>query len=228
MPEEKKTGSGDAVKKESAIDELRERWGIRFLGVYCILVVSLLIYLVTVFMPVAADGTATDSLPAGGVTEQIHIFGRTVDLDLALHLIAMMAIMGGLGGATYMAYSFAKHLGTKDYDPNWTWWVIIRPFTGAAFGTVFYVVLRGLIMPQVESLNDVNMYGLMAFSGLAGMFSKQAVVWLGGVFDQMLKKFPSKGDEKDEKADRSKAPVPDDRIADPSKDKGGNGTDPHP
>lgn len=227
MPEEKKPGAGDAGKRKLAIDELRKRWGIRFLGVYCILLVSLLIYLVTAFVPIAADGTAQESLPTGsGVTEPIHLFGRTADLDLALHLIALMAIMGGLGGATYMAYSFAKHLGTKDYDPNWTWWVIIRPFTGASFGTIFYIVLRGLIMPQAESLNGVNMYGLMAFSGLAGMFSKQAVVWLGGVFDQMLKKFPTK--DNDGSADHGTEPAQKGGKTDTPENEGGQKTHSNP
>ena len=207
MPEEKKPSAGGAEQAKSPMDEFRKRWGIRFLGIYCVLVVSLLIYLVTAFMPVTADSIMLESTSAasgevvvsqpeaaedkGERTEPVGVFGRTVDLNLALHLIAMMAIMGGLGGATYMAYSFAKHLGKEDYDPHWTWWVIIRPFTGAAFGTIFYVVLRGLIMPQAESLTNVNLYGLMAFSGLAGMFSKQAIVWLGDVFDHMLKRFPT-------------------------------------
>jgi len=35
---------------------------------------------------------------------------------------------------------------------------------------------------------DVSLFGILAFSGLAGMFSKQAIEWLRQIFDQIFRK----------------------------------------
>ena len=34
----------------------------------------------------------------------------------------------------------------------------------------------------------MSLFGILAFSGLAGMFSKQAIEWLRQIFDQMFRK----------------------------------------
>ncbi|MFC2078790.1 hypothetical protein ACFLSZ_02300 [Candidatus Bipolaricaulota bacterium] len=160
----------------------KRQWGIRLLGLYCILVVSLLIYLMTAFMPVPETNA-----PGEIVLKAASLFGRTLpQLPLEIQLVVMVAIVGALGGAIYMAYSFARHVGTDDFDAHWTWWTVIRPFSGGAMGTFFYVIVRGLMLPRVTSLDQINVFGLLSFSGLAGMFSKQAVIWLSKTFDQML------------------------------------------
>ena len=41
---------------------------------------------------------------------------------------------------------------------------------------------------SVAESKDVSLFGILAFSGLVGMFSKQAIEWLRQIFDQIFRK----------------------------------------
>lgn len=71
---------------------------------------------------------------------------------------------------------------------SWLWWYLLRPFIGAALGTILYLIVRGLLFSTAAEAKAINLFGILAFAGLAGMFSKQAIEWLRKIFDQMFQR----------------------------------------
>ena len=50
---------------------------------------------------------------------------------------------------------------------------------------------RLVAFSSVAESKDVSLFGILAFSGLSGMFSKQAIEWLRRIFDQMFRQVRS-------------------------------------
>jgi hypothetical protein len=141
------------------------------LGVYCLLLIGGLLYLVIAFLPAAGEGEL-GPFPLGPETR----------------LILLVALVGALGACIHMATSFAFFAGKSELSESWLWWYLLRPFIGAALATILYLVVRGLLFSTAAEARMVNLFGLLAFAGLAGMFSKQAIEWLRQVFDQMFRR----------------------------------------
>ncbi|MGH9363373.1 MAG: hypothetical protein ACRD2T_15795, partial [Thermoanaerobaculia bacterium] len=86
--------------------------------------------------------------------------------------------------------SFTSYVGNRKFASSWTWWYILRIPVGAALALLFYFVLRGGLLPAgtlKTETGDINLFGIISFSGLAGLFSKQAVDKLGEVFDTLFR-----------------------------------------
>ncbi|MGQ9477353.1 MAG: hypothetical protein ACUVRH_02535 [Candidatus Bipolaricaulia bacterium] len=139
------------------------------LGGYCLLLIILLLYLIIAIFP-AADEVLSFSL--GPETR----------------LILLIALVGALGACIHMATSFAFFAGKSELSGSWLWWYLLRPFIGAALATILYLVLRGLFFSTAAEAKTVNLFGVLAFAGLAGMFSKQAIEWLRQIFDQVFRR----------------------------------------
>ena len=103
-------------------------------------------------------------------------------------LLLLVVIAGALGACIHMATSFALFAGKSELAASWLWWYLLRPPIGAALGTVLYLVVRGVMFSTAADAEAVNTFGVLAFAGLAGMFSKQAIEWLRQVFDQMFRR----------------------------------------
>lgn len=142
------------------------------LGVYCLLLIVILLYLIIA------------TLPASSESEVAAIFL----LGLETRLILLVALVGALGASIHMGTSFAFFAGKSELAASWLWWYLLRPFIGAALGTILYLIVRGLLFSTAAEAKAVNLFGILAFAGLAGMFSKQAIEWLRQVFDQMFRR----------------------------------------
>jgi hypothetical protein len=148
------------------------------LGVYCLLLIILLLYLLISILPPSLNGDA----------EAIPLFGGKLGLGQEAWLLLLVAIAGALGACIHMATSFTLFAGKSELVASWLWWYLLRPFIGAALGTILYLVIRGVMFSARADSRAVNLFGVLAFSGLAGMFSKQAIEWLRQVFDQMFRR----------------------------------------
>src|SRR6185295_634098 len=98
----------------------------------------------------------------------------------------------------HAAQSFASYVGNARFKSTWTWWYVLRIPIGAALALFVYFVVRGGLAGTATgagSADDLNLFGIMAFSGLAGLFSKQAADKLAEVFDTL---FATKEDRKRE------------------------------
>lgn len=142
------------------------------LGGYCLLLIVGLLYFIIAILPATGEGEGVVLYPLGPETR----------------LVLLVALVGALGACIHMATSFALFAGKTELAASWLWWYLLRPFIGAALATILYLVVRGLLFSSAAGAGTVNLFGLLAFAGLTGMFSKQAIEWLRQVFDQMFRR----------------------------------------
>ncbi len=175
----------------------------RWLGVALLLIGLLLAYFVVAFWPqtkpVAAGAAGTVQAAAGRQwIEKSYVFGARVDLDADVRLLVLVLLAGALGSYVHAAQSFASYVGNARFKSTWTWWYVLRIPIGAALALFVYFVVRGGLAGTATgagTADDLNLFGIMSFSGLAGLFSKQAADKLAEVFDTM---FATKEDRKRE------------------------------
>jgi hypothetical protein len=107
-----------------------------------------------------------------------------------LHLLGLIASAGGIGGLLHLVTSLGNFVGTRQLLRSWLLFYYLRPWVGAGLGIVFYFVLRtGVLNPAgAANTQTFNVYGLLAMSALAGMFSRQAMDKLAEVFEVLFQK----------------------------------------
>ncbi len=111
-------------------------------------------------------------------------FGRS---SREVNLIWLVLVTGALGSFVYSARSFVAFVGNRTLRISWSAWYLLYPFIGAALALIFYLVIRGGFLNAATTGSEVNLYGLVAISGLVGMFSKQATTKLDELFSVMFK-----------------------------------------
>lgn len=102
---------------------------------------------------------------------------------------------GGIGATSYAMRGFYQAAGPRradepryHYDPNWTWWYVLRPVMGGVVGVVGYVAVRVLLtpldVPRPQSESAYLSFSAIAF--FAGYSLTQLFDWLrqaaAGVF----------------------------------------------
>jgi hypothetical protein len=105
-----------------------------------------------------------------------------------------LAMLGGaLGASLHALQSFSAFVGNRSLRISWAWWYLMRAPIGATLGALFYVVARGGLTPGAT--DGVSPYGVLAFAGLAGLFSMKATQKLRDVFDAMFRPRDEDGDK---------------------------------
>jgi hypothetical protein len=150
-------------------------WG-SILGVLGVVLFAALINL----WPVV-DQPAADAATPRDVT---FLFGLvTLSLTKSSGLIMLAIVAGALGGYIHATTSFVVFVGNRELLASWLWWYALRLFVGASLAVLVYVAIRGGLFGSEAATEQVNPYGVAAFSGLVGLFSKQAVDKLEELFD---------------------------------------------
>ena len=127
-----------------------------------------------------------------------------VTVDVTLMMVVMLA--GGLGSLVHVAISFCDFVGNQKFIKSWCWWYIMKPFIAMLLALIFYLVIRGQFLSAGAPAGQINLYGIMAISGMAGLFSKQAINKLSEVFDALFRTAPNGGDA--QRMDSLNEPVP--------------------
>ena len=148
---------------------LTEVWG---LGVYLIFLVIGLTYFIYALWPGAAWDSEI-SLFLGSVR-------KAIPPETRLLLLAML--IGALGSCIQVIRSFTWYIGNRKLSGNSFWSFLLQPFMGMALSLVFYFVIRGGFLSATARVQDMNIFGIAALSGLTGMFSQQAAEKLAEVF----------------------------------------------
>ena len=116
------------------------------------------------------------------------LFGlKRVAFQPQVSLLLMIAIVGSLASLVELIRAFTKYSGRGELSQRWTWWYALRPVQGAALAVIVYFALRGGLL-GVDNTKPLNPYGLAAFAGLVGLFTRHAVTKLSDVFDTMFGK----------------------------------------
>lgn len=115
-------------------------------------------------------------------------------------VLRMIILMGALGGFLHWTSSFAKFVGNRQLLRSWIIYYVLMPFEGASLAPLIYLLLRvGVLAPGTQTTSGatagtagMNLFGLYAFAGLTGLFSKQAIEMLADVFSIIFKKIQAK------------------------------------
>ncbi len=90
-------------------------------------------------------------------------------------LLVMVMAAGALGSFVHVAKSFGDFVGNDRFMASWIWWYLLKPCIGMVLALTLYLIVRALFltMNAASDSASVNLYGLLAMSGLVGMASKQ-------------------------------------------------------
>lgn len=138
-----------------------------------VLFISLLIYVCYMLLP-----------DNGG--KIVNLFGVNVLFENESRLALLVIVAGAIGSSIHTITSFTRYIGYDKFYKRWIWWYLLRPFAGSALALIFYFVIRGGLFTNTNS-TEINLYGIMAISGLVGMFSKQATDKLNELFGNLFR-----------------------------------------
>ena len=106
----------------------------------------------------------------------------TPESSIFLVVISTAAV----GSFVHTATSFVSYVGNRTMRYSWLAWYAFRTLVGPALAVVAYVVIRAGFISGTTGAENVNIFGVAAFAGLTGLFSKQATDKLREVFDTIF------------------------------------------
>lgn len=186
--------SDEAAHDGDPVTDLATAKQINQIGFSLLALTILLLYLLITTWPVLTEVTIN------GVRikkfEKFNLFGMWCDWAVDKRVLFTVVVAGALGSMAPVLTSIATFVGNRRFSINWLWWYVLRAPIGVALAVLFYFIIRGgLLLPTVSTnpspfAQDVtvalNIYGIAAFSALAGMFSKQATDKLEEVFNAVF------------------------------------------
>ena len=107
-------------------------------------------------------------------------------MNLNTLLLILVALGGFLGNMIYISSSFTTFIGNGQFKKSWSLWYFVKPFTAAALAIAIYFVFRGGFLNLNDDSSNINLYGLMTISILAGLFTDRTTLKLKEVFDVIL------------------------------------------
>lgn len=115
-------------------------------------------------------------------------------LNKEQRILLLVMLAGALGSFIHIAISFSEFVGNSRFSATWIYWYMLKPLTSTALAAIFYLVLRGGLMSADGGGDAVNLHGVVAMSGMVGLFSKQATTKLAEVFDTLFHAKPRSTD----------------------------------
>jgi hypothetical protein len=120
-----------------------------------------------------------------GQPETVWLFGldrMVISPDGALLLL--VSLVGALAALGEASFRFVTNAGRDELTSRWTWSYLLRPVQGATLAVIVYFALRGGLLGG-DGTGQLNPYGLAAFAGLVGLFTRQAFQKLKEVFNTL-------------------------------------------
>jgi len=80
-------------------------------------------------------------------------------------LIALVALMGALGGLVHGVSSFGTYVGNRELRTSWLWWYYLKPVLASIVAVLVFLVFRaGLGTPDI----GISAWDCLKVAGLAG------------------------------------------------------------
>lgn len=125
---------------------------------------------------------ATDSQAPGYLAPYLPVLHLRMTFDVSLLLIGWLA--GMLGGLIHAASALASRAGSGRLTATWTLWYLTHPLVGGALALLtIFAVRGGLLTMSSGSTQAVNLYGVAAIAGVAGLFTRKIMTMLHNVVD---------------------------------------------
>jgi hypothetical protein len=97
--------------------------------------------------------------------------------------LLIVVLTGALGNSIHSAWKFINDVSNRRIFQIWNWSYVLGPFVGMGLAIIVYFGVRGGLIMSTGNAEDLNPYGVAAIAALAGMFSKQVVYKLRGIFN---------------------------------------------
>lgn len=167
---------------------------ITLLGVYYIVVASLLVYILYRIWPSSATYIKETA------SENVSFFTGLLTFSISpeVRLILIVLASGGLGSFIHGGTSLATYAGNRRLKTSWTWWYILRPFFGGTLALVFYFVIRAGFLSASAGIENLSHFGIAGIAGIVGMFSKEAIDKLHEIFLTLLRHEDKRADKLEE------------------------------
>ncbi len=137
------------------------------------------------------DSTATDSIRAAqGTTVHntapaiVHEEPGVLSAEQRFLLLALLA--GILGGSAGGLSSLLDFRGNRRLFTSWTLWYFAQPIVAGMIAEIFYVCIRAGFFASSTTLQNVNVFGIVAFSAMVGLFTDDATNKLSEVFKTLF------------------------------------------
>lgn len=157
-------------------------WLLLVLVLYNVFLAGASIYTLVNIWPI----NPTQALNSTSVSS-LKILTSTFDVSAEVRVLLVVITLGALGSFVHTATSLATFVGNKGFKKSWTAWYLMRPLIGSGLALLIYFTFRAGFVNPGTSTSDINLYGVAAISGLAGMFSKEATDKLADVFATLFK-----------------------------------------
>lgn len=134
--------------------------------------------------------TAIDSLQKSKIEKNnpcCEIVRQCKRIHLNTILLLLVALMGFLGNMVHIASSFTAFVGNGTFKRSWVLWYFVKPFTAAALAIIIYFVIRAGFLSYGTGAAGISLYGILALSALAGLFTDSATLKLKEVFEVIFK-----------------------------------------
>lgn len=143
---------------------------------------------------VSGDANSTKTSTAATTKDDGQNSKTSYKLNKEQRILLLVMLAGALGSFIHIAISFSEFVGNSRFSATWIYWYMLKPLTSTALAAIFYLVLRGGLMSADGGGDAVNLHGVVAMSGMVGLFSKQATTKLAEVFDTLFHAKPRSTD----------------------------------
>jgi hypothetical protein len=90
----------------------------------------------------------------------------------------LIVLAGALGSFIDLAGRFTRPAVRGSIEVHTVWSYVLRIPIGMVFALLVCFGLRGVLLTGSATLTDVNVFGMAAAAGVAGLFAGRAVAWL--------------------------------------------------
>jgi hypothetical protein len=139
--------------------------------------------------PTQGNAAAT---PNRSVPEPLSltIAGLNLRLSKESGFFIVVILLGALGAMVHVLRSFSWYVGNRSLRTSWLITYYMWPAIGGLMALIFYLVLRGGLIPSQQSSQAFNPYGFATIAALVGLFSEQAAEKLKQVFEIVFASAP--------------------------------------
>ncbi|MBL0357358.1 MAG: hypothetical protein IPP72_10955 [Chitinophagaceae bacterium] len=102
-------------------------------------------------------------------------------------LLLLVALAGFLGNMIHISTSFTTYVGAEQFKRSWVLWYYVKPFSASALAVGLYFVFRGGFLSMNNDPANINLYGVMTLSLLAGLFTDKATLKLKEIFEVVFR-----------------------------------------
>jgi IPT/TIG domain len=129
-------------------------------------------------------------------------------------ILILVAAAGFAGNMIHIATSFTTFTGAGEFKRSWLLWYFVRPFSASALAMGIYFVFRGGFLNMNNDSVNINLYGVMTISLLAGLFTDIATQKLKEVFETLFKPKDNRPDKLEKPEIKVNSVTPEKLVAD--------------